>query len=275
MQAGVGELGEIWVRSPHLAAGYVGDEALTCRNFVVNPFTGAARDRLYRTGELGRYLPDGNVQWAGRRHRRISVRGFRVELAEIEVALGRCPGVRQAAVAARETERGANKETTIVAFVEREENARLGGNELRERVKAILPHYMIPSRFCFIERLPLNPNGKIDYARLGEIESFAPAERRFESPRSATERAIAAAFGAVLGVERIGRRDNFFELGGHSLLAAQAAARIRALLGVEPDLKSFLQAPTPATLAQRIEETASAHEARARAETDEREEIEI
>jgi len=263
------------VRSPHLAAGYVGDEALARRNFVVNPFTGAARDRLYRTCELGRYLPDGNVQWAGRSDRRINVRGFRVELAEIEVALGRCAGVRQAAVTALDIERGADKESAIVAFVERKESDRVDGNELRERLKATLPHYMIPEQFHFVARLPLNLNGKIDYARLPEIESFATAERKFESPRSATERAIAAAFAAVLGVARIGRRDNFFELGGHSLLAAQTAARIRDLLGIEPDLKSFLQAPTPAALAQRIDETVSTPKSHARAEIEEREEIEV
>jgi amino acid adenylation domain-containing protein len=273
-QAGIGELGEIWVRSPHLAAGYVGDQELTRTNFVVNAFTGAPGDRLYRTGELGRYLPDGNVQWAGRQGRRVSVRGFRVELAEVEAALRRCDGVRHAAAAARELEHGAEQETTIVAYVERENDAAMSDGALRQDLQAMLPHYMIPSEFRFVERLPLNPSGKIDYARLAALEKPAPA-REFEAPRDAAERAIAAAFSAVLGVERVGRRDNFFELGGHSLLAAQAAARIREFLGVEPDLKSFLQAPTPAALAQRIEEKAPAHEARARAESDEREEIEI
>jgi len=268
--AGIGELGEIYVRSPHLAGGYLGDPELTRKSFVVNPFTGAPRDRLFRTGELGRYRPDGNVEWAGRRGRRISVRGFRVELAEVEAALRRCRGVRGAAAGARENARGAAPETAIVAYVERD-RAAVSGAALRRELQALLPHYMIPAEFFFVERLPLNPSGKIDYARLAALEKSAPAPaREFEAPRSAAERAIAAAFSAVLGVEPIGRRDNFFELGGHSLLAAQAAARIRDLLGVEPELKMFLQAPTPAALARRLEAAP-----RARAESAEREEIEL
>ena len=259
--AGVGELGEMFIRSPHLAAGYVGDDGLTGANFIINPFTGAERDRLYRTGEFARYLPDGNVEWAGRRDRRVSIRGFRVELAEIEAVLRQHGRIRDAAVAAREctgADGAAVKEKRLIAYVERAASCALSAGELRAFLSAKLPQYMVPAYFHFMDRLPISPNGKIDYFNLPAVGDLEHENRiPFEAPRTATERRLSKIFAAVLGIEKVGRLDNFFELGGHSLLAAQVAARVREAIRTNLDLRTFLQAPTVAALAQRLDSTES------------------
>jgi amino acid adenylation domain-containing protein len=277
--AGVGEVAELYVRSPHLAEGYLHDDALTTANFLVNPFTGERRDRLYRTGEIGRYLPDGTVEWVGRIDRRVSIRGFRVELAELESALERCSGVRNAAVVAREfrsDEAAASKKSRLVAYVEREASAAPGVDDLRRFMAAHLPHYMVPNHFHVMDRLPLHPNGKVDYSRLPELDDGAKRrEVPFDAPRNEVEQKIAQILATVLGIERIATQENFFDLGGHSLLAAQATARIREALHVAVDLRAFLEAPTVEALARRVEAMGRSHRA---AEVDEfvdREEIEL
>ncbi len=277
--AGIGEIGELYIRSPHLAAGYIDDDALTAANFIVNPFTGDKRDRLYRTAELGRYLVDGNVEWVGRGERRASIRGFRVELAEVEAALSRCPGVRHAAVIAREfaaAEAGAGKETRLAAYLEEQGGSVLNVEELRRFLSARLPHYMVPAYFRIVERLPLNPSGKVDYARLSAPDE-AGQERQapLAAPQSEVERTLAGILAQVLGAQNIGRYDNFFDRGGHSLLAAQAAARVRRVLQVNLDLRTFLEAPTVAALAARIEQMKSRHGNGDGAELIDREEIEL
>jgi amino acid adenylation domain-containing protein len=252
--AGIGEIGELCVRSPHLAAGYVGDGALRENNFIVNPFTGDPRDRLYRAGELGRYLPDGKVEWLGRNERRASIRGFRVELAEVERALGRCPGVRSAAAVGEVADEQWGGETRLIAYVESAPGGAPDAGVLREYLNDHLPGYMVPSAIHFIERMPLNPSGKIDYAALRRAaRSSPPRARSFEAPKSATERAVERVFAEVLRLERVGRADNFFALGGHSLLAAKAAARLRETFGVKLDLRAFLEAPTVAEICLRME----------------------
>ena len=273
--AGIGEVGELYIRSPHLAAGYAGDRELSRTNFVLNPFTGDARDRLYRTRELGRYLPDGNVEWLGRNDRRASIRGFRVELAEVETALRRCPGVRHAAaVAERVVDEASGGDARLVAYVECAEDRGVGTAALRDFLTVRLPRYMIPTDFHFVERMPFNPNGKIDYAGLSRVESLQlRVEGSFEAPRNNIERVVAKIFAEVLRLERIGRRDNFFEHGGHSLLAAKAAAHLRETLGVELDLRTFLELPTVEAICRRIE--AAQTDGGARLQSGEREEIEL
>ena len=276
--AGIGEIGELYVRSPHLAAGYVDDGELSETNFITNPFTGDLRDRLYRTRELGRYLPDGNVEWLGRNERRAGIRGFRVELAEVEAALGQCPGVRHAAVITRELalEGAPPLESRLVAYVESDKRDLVRTDALREFLNARLPPYMIPSYFHSIERMPLNPNGKIDYACLPQTAGLqSRAGQKFEAPQNDLERALGKIFEDVLQVERIGRRDNFFELGGHSLLAAKAAARIRETLGRQLELREFLEIPTVEAICRRIETTARVDDVPASLQTEEREEIEL
>ena len=276
--AGIGETGELYIRSPHLAAGYLDDPDLTEAHFVVNPFTGDPRDRLYRTRELGRYLPDGHVEWLGRNDRRASVRGFRVELAEVEATLGQCSGVRNAAVVAQEyiSDGRSSRETRLVAYVECEKNDVLDPGVAREFLNGRLPHYMIPSDFNLVDRLPLNPNGKIDYAALPPTQRLhcEPAQIE-EVPANDLEQAVAEIFAEVLRIERIARRDNFFELGGHSLSAAKAAARIRETLGPRLDLRAFLECPTVEAICRRIEGDSSVGAMTDSAQGEEREEIEI
>ena len=157
--AGIGELGELYVRSPHLAAGYVGDEKLTQERFVTNPFTKNPNDRLYKTGELGRYLPDGNVEWVGRNDRRVNIRGFRVELAEVESVLSQHPAVKDTAVVAKEfVVEGPSAIVThdlrLVAYVVPDLDQPLSIDELRSFLSARLPDYMVPSHFLILGRLP-------------------------------------------------------------------------------------------------------------------------
>jgi acyl-coenzyme A synthetase/AMP-(fatty) acid ligase len=260
--AGVGELGELYVRSPHLAQGYIGDTNLTAQRFITNPFNNDPEDRLYRTGELARYLPDGNVEWSGRNDRRVNIRGFRVELEEIETVLKEHPAVNDAAVVLRDHElvapedtkpetRNPKLEQRLIAYVVSDEEASESLNDLLHSfLSSQLPDYMLPAEFVILNRLPLSPNGKIDYNALPPPTRLATPGHG--EPRTFTERELAKIFADVLCHEKIGIDDNFFRLGGHSLLAAQAAARIRTVLGVSLDLRTFLEAPTVAALAKQL-----------------------
>ncbi len=252
---GIGELGELYVRSPHLALGYLGDAERSAALFIVNPFTGNERDRLYRTGEVGRYRPDGNVEWAGRSDRRVNIRGFRVELAEVETALKQHPTVLDAAVIAREFSMSENSasDKRLVAYVVASEEGESEIDLLRWYLAAKLPDYMVPGYFVLLDRLPLAPNGKLDYDALPPaMESCAESSAAAIAPRSEVEAKLCEIFTEVLGRERIGVEDNFFRLGGHSLLAAQAAVRIKNAFGAGLDLRAFLAAPTVAALARSL-----------------------
>ncbi len=249
--AGIGEVGEICLRSPHLAAGYLGDPELTRERFQPNPFTGLPGDRVYRTGDLGRYLPDGEVAFAGRRDQQVKIRGFRVELGEIEAALGRLPGVREAVVVAREDDPTGRR---LVAYVVPETEAAIDVADLREALRAALPAYMVPAAFVLLERLPLTPNNKVDRRALPAPE-IAGSDRLFEPPITATEQTLAEIWAAVLRIERVGRRDDFFASGGHSLLATQLVARIRDAFEIELPLLAVFQEPTLQGLAERIDRT--------------------
>ncbi|MGE5820444.1 MAG: amino acid adenylation domain-containing protein, partial [Deltaproteobacteria bacterium] len=293
--AGIGELAELYVRSPHLAQGYVGDSDLTAQNFIVNPFTKNITDRLYRTGELGRYLPDGNVEWVGRNDRRVSIRGFRVELEEVESVLKQHPKVQNAAVVSREFELPKSEtplfedsenprseiqnlkwDRRLVAYVETNRERPPSIDELRCFLTGRLPHYMVPSYFLFLDRLPLSPNGKVDYLVLPSLDQLLrPAEKEFEPPQTEAERTLAKIFSEVLGLEPIGRHDNFFHLGGHSLLAAQVAARVRETLNAAVDLRAFLETPTVEGLGRQVEALLGNTNVRQDTEEKEREEIDL
>jgi amino acid adenylation domain-containing protein len=245
--AGIGEVGEIWMRSPHLARGYLGDEALTRERFRVNPFTGDERDPVYRTGDLGRYLPDGEAVFAGRADQQVKIRGFRIEPGEIQATIGRLEGVRESVVVVRE-ERG---ERYLAAYVVPEPGAApdLAGR-LRPFLAARLPDYMVPAAFVELPALPLTPNGKVDRRAL-------PAPRRqaagLAAPRGPVEERLAGVWADLLRLDRVGAHDNFFELGGHSLLATQLVSRVRGAFAVELPLRVIFEAPTVAGLAAWIE----------------------
>ncbi|HKH48447.1 MAG TPA: amino acid adenylation domain-containing protein [Thermoanaerobaculia bacterium] len=230
--AGVGEVGEIHIRTPYLALGYLDDPALTRERFLPG--------QLYRTGDLGAYLPDGQVRPLGRADRQIKIRGFRVEPAEIEAALARQEGVREALVLLR-GER-------LVAYVV---PATPSPAALRQALRDTLPSYMVPAAIVALDALPLTPNGKVDRAALPDPEH---EEAGFVAPRDPIEALLAEIWAGVLGLERVGAFDEFFALGGHSLLATQVVSRIRESFGVDLPLRALFEAPTLESLARRIEE---------------------
>jgi amino acid adenylation domain-containing protein len=284
--AGIGELGELYVRSPHLAKGYIGDEALTVARFVTNPFTNHPNDRLYRTGELARYLFDGNVEWFGRNDRRVNIRGFRVELEEIEIALKQHLAVKNTAVVLQNYEiptpenskletRNPKLDQRLVAYVAAEEDGESFVDLLRSFLSERLPEYMVPSHFVILDCLPLSPNGKVDYQALPPVRFTGVTGESSDAPQSEVERTLSRIFAQVLGREKVDVNEDFFRLGGHSLLAAQAAARIREAFGVALELRAFLGVPTVAGLARRVESLLSPRQIPSRWAKDEREEFEI
>jgi len=245
--AGIGELGEVWLRSPHVALGYLGDAELTAGRFVASPWTGDAADLLYRTGDLGRYLPDGEVEPAGRADQQVKVRGFRIELGEVEAALARHPAVREAVVLAR----GEGDDRRLVAWLTCT-GERPASRELREHLRGVLPDFMVPSAFTWLDALPLTPNGKVDRRALPD--PAAPAAAAVPTaPRTPTEEVIAEIWAEVLGVETVGVEDDFFLLGGHSLRATQVLARVARVLEMEIPLRVFFESPTVAALAAYVE----------------------
>jgi hypothetical protein len=207
---------------------------------------------------LARYLPDGNVEWAGRNDRRVNIRGFRVELAEVESVLNQHPAVKDTAVVSKEfLLRGSSPISThdlrLVAYVVPELDQPLSIDGLRSFLSARLPDYMVPPHFLILGRLPLNPNGKVDYDALPLWEQARTGQSDlFVAPRNDVEAKLCEIFSQVLGIKQVGVNDNFFGIGGHSLLAAQAAGRIKEAFGLGLELRTFLESPTVAALAKHI-----------------------
>jgi acyl-coenzyme A synthetase/AMP-(fatty) acid ligase len=237
--AGVGELGEIAVRTPYLALGYRGDAQLTRERFTASPFSSDPEDRIYRTGDLGRYLPDGNVEFCGRADGQIKLRGFRLELGEIEAVLAEHPEVRQAAV---HLWRLKADDARIVACCVPAKAGVLASISLRKHMRARLPEYMVPQYFVPVEEIPLTPNGKIDRSKLPTPAVGEGNFRRHEAPSDPVEAAIAQVWTDLIGPARpIGRADKFFEMGGYSLLALRALQQMEHQLGVKLDLRVLFQ----------------------------------
>jgi len=248
--AGVGEFGEIYMRSPHLARGYLDDTALTAEKFLRNPFTHGKDDRLYKTGDMGRYLPDGTVEFACRIDNQVKIRGYRIELGEIESVLARHPGIREAVVVTRQD--GAGDKQLIAYTVSRETAPTI--QELRKHLRENLPDYMLPSDFVTIDFLPLTPNGKLDRKALPiPDERHRVQNDTYREPRTSVEAKIAAIWAEVLRVERVGMDDNFFDLGGHSLLATRVMSRLLEAFQVEMPLRNLFERPTVAGLAESLE----------------------
>ncbi len=249
--AGIGEKGEIWMRSPHLAAGYLGNEQLTHEVFRANPFTGDPGDRIYRTGDRGCYRSDGNVVFQGRLDEQLKIRGYRIEPSEIEGVLRRHTGISDSVIVARGEEPG---NRSLVAYVVPEGGSEPGVSELREMLMDQLPAHMIPSSFVFIDRIPLTPNQKIDKDALpspgGEGKSL---EGEYVSPWTPTEDVLAGIWANVLGVDRVGVYHNFFDLGGHSLLATRIVSRVWDVFRVDLPLMVFFREPAVAAIAGYID----------------------
>jgi amino acid adenylation domain-containing protein len=245
--AGIGEVGEVCFRSPHLSGGYLGDELLTREKFVINAVTNLPHDRMYRSGDLGRYLPDGNVALIGRRDGQVKIRGFRVELSEVEGALGDHLAVKDCAVLAHEY---APDDKRLVAYVVAHDDRSVTTSELRNFVGRRLPQYMIPSQYVFLPALPLTPNGKLNRkGLLAPEDRFLENDPDYVAPRTLVEEKLAAIWENLLGLARVGVHDNFFELGGHSLLATRMISHLREVTNVELSLRFLFESPTIAEIA--------------------------
>ncbi len=244
---GIGELGEICVRTRYLAEGYWGDGAGTAQRFVQNPWSIDAHDRVYRTGDLGRHGLDGSVELFGRGDDQIKVRGFRVEPREIQAVLMGQPGVRACVVVARDDEVAGRQ---LVAYVA---PRAVDPHALRRALQSSLPDYMVPSAIVLLDDLPLTPNGKLDKGRLPAPQTDQVPQNK-EMPSTPLQRALADIWAELLGVQEVGIHDDFFELGGHSLLATMVVARVRGTLGLELSLRQLFEAPTIADLAKLAEQ---------------------
>ncbi|KQU66157.1 non-ribosomal peptide synthetase [Rhizobacter sp. Root29] len=238
----VGVAGELCIGGPLLARGYLGRPGLTAERFVADPFD-AHGGRLYRTGDLVRWNDDGHIEYLGRLDHQVKLRGFRIELGEIEAALLAQPELREAVVMARPSAAGPR----LVAYLSLQPGASIEPQQLRERLAAVLPEYMLPSALLQLPALPLSPAGKVDRRALPEPE--ATAEAGHVPPLGDTEQALAAIWCELLGVPRVGRRDHFFELGGHSLLAVRLVTEVRHRLGREVALRTVFDHPMLAELA--------------------------
>ncbi|MBN8468382.1 non-ribosomal peptide synthase/polyketide synthase [Corallococcus exiguus] len=242
----VGSPGELFIGGTGVARGYLSRLDLTAERFLPDPFSTQPGQRLYRTGDLARWRHDGVLEFLGRGDAQVKLRGYRIELAEVESALLTHSQVRQAVALVREDLPGDKR---LVAYVVAGE---LDVSALREHLRPRLPEFMLPSAFVLLDALPLTPNAKVDRKALPAPERSPHPMRSYEAPRSELERQLASICGELLRVEQVGLHDNFFELGGHSLLATRLVARIRAAFDVELPLRDLFEAPTVAGLALNI-----------------------
>ena len=253
----VGIPGELYVGGAGLARGYMARPDLTAEKFIPNPFGSEGGARLYRTGDMARYMPDGNIEFLGRRDHQVKVRGFRIELGEIETVLCRHAQVREAVVVVREdgAETASGTDRRLVAYVSVWEKEALGESELKEFLRKTLPDYMIPSAFVFLKNLPLTANGKVDRKTLSASGYTGLEQNRdYVAPRTLLEKVLAEIFGEVLKLARVGINDSFFDLGGDSLSATRVIARLRNAMQIELPLRVLFQLPTVAELANSIEQ---------------------
>ncbi len=249
----IGVPGELCIAGVCLARGYLDRPALTAEKFIPCPFSPIPGGRLYRSGDLARFRPDGAIEFVGRIDSQVKVRGFRVELGEIEAALQEHPAVERSAVVDRE-EPGTGSRRLVAYFVPRPGRT-VTPADLQELLQVKVPGYMMPAAFVALERLPLGPTGKVDRRALPEPAAGEPLLPGVagEAPRGPLEELLAGIWADLLGVRPPGRQDNFFALGGHSLLATQATSRVRQALGVELPLKALFEAPTLAGFAAAVE----------------------
>ncbi|MGH7824892.1 MAG: amino acid adenylation domain-containing protein [Candidatus Binatia bacterium] len=248
----VGVSSEIYVGGAGLARGYLNRVELTAEKFIPDPFSGRPGARLYQTGDLARYLPDGNIEFLGRNDHQVKIRGFRIELGEIEAVLQQHPSIRQAMVLSREDASGDKR---LVAYLVPDQDAPPSTRELDRFLKEKLPHYMAPSTFVLMRALPKTPHGKLDRGALPvPDQNGLKLEENFVAPRTHVEESLAGIWADVLKLRRIGIHDNFFHLGGHSLSAIQVISRVRETFGVEIFLRALFEKPTLARFAEMIVE---------------------
>jgi hypothetical protein len=241
----VGVTGEIYVGGAGVARGYWNRPELTAERFLPDPFVEDGQARMYKTGDLGRWLADGNIEFLGRDDFQVKIRGFRIELGEIESRLGEHAGVQEAVVVAREDSAGDKR---LVAYYTAVGQQPVGAEALRAHVAGKLPEYMVPAAYVRLEKFPLTPNGKLDRKALPAPEGDAYVIRQYQPPQGAVEEILADIWAELLQVDRVGRHDNFFELGGHSLLAMRVVERMRHA-GLRADARALFATENLADLA--------------------------
>jgi aspartate racemase len=247
--------GELHIGGAGLARGYLNRPDLTAEKFIPHPFNSNPGECLYKTGDLVRYLPDGNIEFIGRLDNQVKIRGFRVELGEIEGVLGSHPAVRETMVTAWDASPGDKR---FAAYVVPEQRSSPTPGELQSFLGDKLPYYMVPSSFIFLDRLPLSANGKLDRGALPSPEGNGAAlEDTFVAPRSPIEEALTGIWTELLRLERVGVNDNFFRLGGHSLLAVRLFAEIEKRFKKRLPLSSLFERPTIQNLASMLSQTRS------------------
>ncbi|MET7771466.1 non-ribosomal peptide synthase/polyketide synthase [Nocardia sp. NPDC005366] len=245
----VGVAGELYLAGRQLARGYQGRSALTADRFVANPYACDA-SRMYRTGDIVRWRPDGTLEYLERADFQVQIGGFRIELGEVETALRRQPGVHAAVAVAHRDERAGTRLIAYAAVAQSHARPELAA-DLRVAIAADLPAYMVPAAVVVLAELPLNANGKVDRARLPEPVF---TEAVFRAPSTESERAVAQIFAEVIGASAVGLDDDFFALGGNSLLATKVVARLGAALGVRVPVAAVFESPTVTALVARIAE---------------------
>jgi amino acid adenylation domain-containing protein/thioester reductase-like protein len=245
-----GVVGEVYIGGVGIARGYLGRTELTQQRFLADPFSSDTQAKMYKAGDLGRWMIDGTIEYLGRNDDQVKLRGFRIEIGEIEAQLTSHENVKEAAVLLREDVVG---EKRLVAYVVPREMANQpSAEELRAHVKRVLPEHMTPSAFVVLESLPLTPSGKLNRRVLPPPELGAYAQRQYEAPGGEVEESLARIWQEVLKVQLIGRDDNFFDLGGHSLLALKVLVRINEYFGTSLRVIDTYQSPTIRDLAVRV-----------------------
>jgi len=248
----VGVWGELHIGGDGLARGYLRRPALTAEKFVPHPYSAEPGARLYRTGDLVRYHDDGNIEFLQRMDQQVKVRGFRVELGEIESSLNQYWAIVESVVVAG---KDASGETRLIAYIVPEEGVEPTSSEMWTFLQEKLPSYMLPSVFVTIKEFPLTPNGKVDRRALPEPEQIGDeVSANFIAPRTAMEETVAEIWRHTLGIAQVGVESNFFDLGGHSLLATRVMSQIRESCGIELPLRALFESPTIASLARKLEE---------------------
>ena len=246
----LGAFGELYIGGAGVGRGYLGRRGLTAATFVPDPFSRTPGARMYRTGDRVRWRPDGTLEISGRLDTQVKLRGFRIELGEVESALRDHEGVLEAACAVREDVPG---DPRLVAYVLPAGEPAPAVAELRARLLARLPEYMVPGAFVVMQAFPLTPSGKVDRRALPAPDASATAAEAYQAPATPTEEAVAQIWADILRLERVGAGDNFFERGGHSLLATQVVARIRTTLGIALPVRTLFEARTVRDLAARVD----------------------
>jgi amino acid adenylation domain-containing protein len=251
----IGVPGELYIGGDGLAREYLNRRDLTEEKFIANPFSSEVEARLYKTGDLVRYLADGNIEFIGRKDNLVKIRGYRIELGEIETALSQHDSVRDAVTIVREDNPGDKR---LVAYVTPKEEKEIAVGELKDYLKKRLPEYAIPAAILVLDKIPLTPNGKADRRSLPiPARYITELEAGFIAPSTPTEKKLADIWSGVLGLERVGIEDNFFDLGGTSLLGMQLVARIQKQFGNSFQAVKLYQYPTIRTLAQYFSQTES------------------